>query len=129
MVPMTDYLAPWKFRFRGKTDRILGVVNSFLSEPNKGLAAVEIARAAGLPIHDTAKLLESIPELFIKLPRRGDGVTRYRLASSVAARGRPEIDSLVEKHARRESWIFYALMSIGILLLVLVALAIIPPLF
>ena len=126
---MADYLAPWKFRFRGKTARILAIVNSFLDEPNKGLAAVQLARSSGLSIHDTAKLLDTVPELFVKLPRRTDGITRYRLASSVAARGREDIDALVQSHARRESWIFYALVLMAVLLLLLAALAIAPSFF
>lgn len=126
---MTDYLAPWKFRFRGKTGRILSVVDCFRKEPNRGLAVVQVARGSGLPIHDAATVLEGTPELFIKLPGRGDGITRYRLASSVAARGDEEIGDLVRGHARRESWIFYALMLIALLVLVVVALVIMPTLF
>ena len=126
---MTDFLAPWRFRFRGKTHRILALVDCFRKEPNKGLAAVQLARGSALPIHDTAKLLEDTPELFIRLPGRGDGITRYRLASSVAARSDSEIDALVQRHARRESWIFYGLLLIGVLLLVVVSLVMLPTLF
>lgn len=126
---MTDFLAPWKFRFRGKTGRILSIVDCFRKEPDKGLAVVQIARGSGLPIHDAATMLEGTPELFIKLPGRGDGITRYRLASSVAARGDEEVADLVQSHARRESWIFYALMLIVILVFLIIALVITPSLF
>ena len=125
---MTDFLAPWKFRFRGKTGRILAIVDAFLDEPNKGLGASQIAKSAGMSIHDTAKLLESAAELFMKLPGRGDGITRYRLASSVAARSRDEIETLVQGYARRESWLFYALVLMAVLLFALAALAITPTL-
>ena len=66
-----------------------------------------------MPIHDAAKLLESTPELFIKLPGRGDGITRYRLASSVAARSDKQIADLLHRQVRRESGIFYALAANG----------------
>lgn len=125
---MNDFLAPWKFRFRGKTGRLLSIVDCFRKEPNKGLAVVQVARASGLPIHDTATLLEGTPELFIKLPGRGDGITRYRLASSVAARSDREIDDLVQRHARRESGIFYSLLLMAVLMLVVVAMIILPSL-
>ncbi|MCY4059976.1 MAG: hypothetical protein OXG44_18485 [Gammaproteobacteria bacterium] len=125
---MNDFLAPWKFRFRGKTGRLLSIVDCFRKEPNKGLAVVQVARASALPIHDAAKLLESTPELFIKLPGRGDGITRYRLASSVAARSDKAIGDLVQRHARRESGIFYALMLMGLLVLVVIAMIIVPSL-
>ena len=125
---MTDFLAPWKFRFRGKTGRLLSIVDCFRKEPDKGLAVVQVARASGLPIHDAAKLLESTPELFIKLPGRGDGITRYRLGSSVAARSDKAIENLVQRHARRESWLFYALLLMALLMLVVVAMIIMPSL-
>lgn len=126
---MNDFLAPWKFRFRGRTGRILAVVDCFCKEPDKGLAVVQVARGSGLAIHDAATVLEGTPELFIKLPGRGDGITRYRLASSVAARGAEAIAALVHRHARRESLIFYALMLIVVLAFAVVALMIAPTLF
>ena len=126
---MNDYLAPWKFRFRGKTGGLLGIVDCFRKEPNKGLAVVQVARASGMPIHDAAKLLEATPELFVKLPGRGDGITRYRLASSVAARSNKQIGDLVQRHARRESGIFYALMLMALLTLVVLAMIVVPSLF
>ena len=125
---MNDLLAPWKFRFRGKTGGLLSIVDCFRKEPNKGLAVVQVARASGMPIHDAAKLLESTPELFIKLPGRGDGITRYRLASSVAARSDKQIADLLQGHVRRESGIFYALLLMALLMLVVVAMIIIPSL-
>jgi len=125
---MNDFLAPWKFRFRGKTGRLLSIVDCFRKEPNKGLAVVQVARGSGLPIHDAAKMLEGTPELFIKLPGRGDGITRFRLASSVSARSDKEIDDLVQRNARRESGIFYALMLMGLLILVVIAMIIVPSL-
>ena len=125
---MNDYLAPWKFRFRGKTGRLLAIVDCFRKEPNKGLAVVQVARASGMPIHDAANFLEGTPELFIKLPGRGDGITRFRLASSVAARTDKEIRDLVQRHARRESGIFYALMLMALLVLVVIAMIIVPSL-
>ena len=126
---MNDFLAPWKFRFRGKAGRILSVVDCFRKEPNKGLAVVLVARSSGLAIQDAATVLEGTPELFVKLPGRGDGITRYRLASSVAVRSDEEIAELVRGHARRESWIFYALMLIVALALAVLVMIVMPALF
>lgn len=125
---MSDFLAPWTFRFRGKTNRILALVDCFLKEPNKGLAPTHLGRQAGMPLYDVAKMLDKTPELFVKLPGRGDGITRYRLASSVAARGEEEIVALVQRRARRESWIFYALAIMALLLLMVAMMAIAPSL-
>lgn len=115
-------LAPWTFRYRGRIRRILALVDSFLAEPNRGLAPARIARDAGLPLREVAAMLGRMPELFVKLPGRGDGITRYRLASSVAARGGEEIEALVRRHAQRESWLLYALVAMGGLLFLIVLL-------
>ena len=122
----SSLLAPWTFRFRGRTGLILAIVDSFLKEPNKGLAPTHIAREAGLPIYDVVRALRRTPELFVKLPGRGDGITRYRLASSVAARGGEQIEALIEKNARRETWLFYGLVLLGALLLTVVMMVFVP---
>ena len=122
----SSLLAPWTFRFRGRTGLILAIVDSFLNEPNKGLAPTHIAREAGLPIYDVVRALRRTPELFVKLPGRGDGITRYRLASSVAARGGEQIEALIEKNARRETWLFYGLVLLGALLLTVVMMVFVP---
>ena len=123
---VSSLLAPWTFRFRGRTGLILAIVDSFLKEPNKGLAPTHIAREAGWPVYDVVKALRRTPELFVKLPGRGDGITRYRLASSVAARGEEQIEALVLRHARRETWLLYALVLFGALLLTVVLMVFVP---
>lgn len=123
---MASYLQTWTFRFRGKTGRLLRLVDCFLRDPHRGLAPAHLGREAGLPIYETARLLDQTPELFVKLPRRGDGVTRYRLASAAAARGEDGIAELVRRHARFESWIFYLLVATAVLLALVVLLALAP---
>ena len=125
---VSNLLAPWTFRFRGRTAMILAIVERFVAEPNKGLAPTHIAREAGLPIYDVVKTLRRTPELFVKLPGRGDGITRYRLASSVAARGEEEIVALVQRNARRETWLFYALLLLAGLLVTVVLMVFVPTL-
>ena len=124
-----SYFVAWTFRFRGKTDRLLALVDCFLQEPDKGLSPTHLARRTGVAIYDAVRMLDQTPELFVKLPGRGDGITRYRLASSVAARGEEGIAALIERNARRESGIYYALLAMVLLLLVVVLMAIAPALF
>ena len=125
---VASLVAPWSFRFRGRTVLIKTIVDSFIKEPNKGLAPSHIARQAGLPVYDVVKALDRPPELFVKLPGRGDGITRYRLASSVAARGEEQIALLIERNARRETWLLYALLLIGALLMVVLLMVFVPAL-
>lgn len=126
---VTSYFVAWTFRFRGKTTRLLALVDCFLKEPDRGLAAPYLARQSGIAMYDTVRMLNQTPELFVKLPGRGDGITRYRLASSVAARGEQGIEAWVAGQARRESWIYYALLTMALLLFVVAVLAVAPALF
>lgn len=123
---MASYFVSWTFRFRGKTGRLLKLVDCFLDEPAKGLSPAHLGRETGIALYDAARMLEQTPELFVKLPRRGDGITRYRLASSVAARGEEGIVNLVRRHARRENWLFYLLAAAAALLTLVVLLALAP---
>ena len=125
---MTSYFASWTFRFRGKTRRLLALVDRFLAEPDKGLSPAQLGRDAGIALYDAARMLDQTPELFVKLPRRGDGITRYRLASSIAARGEAGIADFVRRQARRESWIFYLLGCGALLLAAVILLALVPQL-
>ena len=123
---MASYFVSWTFRFRGKSGRLLKLVECFLDEPNKGLSPAHLGRQAGIPLYDAARMLDQTPELFVKLPRRGDGVTRYRLASSVVARGEDGIAELVRHHVRIENWIFYLLAASAALLALVILLALVP---
>ncbi len=126
---MASYFDSWTFRFRGKTGGLLAIVDCFLAEPDKGLSPAYIGRQIGMPIYDAVRLLAQTPELFVKLPSRGDGITRYRLASSVTARGKEGVYALVQRNARRETWIYYALLAIGLLFALVAIMAIAPALF
>ena len=126
--PVASYFTAWRFRFRGKTRRLLTLVDCFLAEPEKGLSPAHLGREAGIALYDAAQMLDQTPELFVKLPRRGDGITRYRLASSVAARGEAGIADFVRQQARRESWIFYLLGCGALLLAAVILLALAPQL-
>ena len=123
---MASYFVSWTFRFRGKSGRLLRLVECFLEEPGKGLSPAHLGREAGVPLYDAARMLDQTPELFVKLPGRGDGITRYRLASSVAARGKDGIAELVRRHVRVENWIFFLLAASGVLLALVVLLALAP---
>ena len=126
---MANYFVSWTFRFRGKADRLLAIVGCFLNEPNKGLSPAHIGRESGISMYDAVRILNQTPELFVKLPGRGDGITRYRLASSVAARGEEGIEALIHSNARRESWLYYALLTMALLLAAVAVMAVLPALF
>ena len=94
-------------RFRGKTQRMLAVYHAFLEEPHKGLHPQQVARLTGMSMLDVVACLDATPELFIKLPKR-DGLTRYRLTATTAARTPEQIEAFVGRAARWETWLLYA---------------------
>jgi hypothetical protein len=119
-------IIPISFRFRGRTGRLLDIYHCFREQPGAGLHPTQIARHTGIGFAEVNRCLESTPELFVKLPRRPDGLTRYRLTTSTAARSPEEVEDLVNAGARRESLLLYATGSMLICLLLIVAILVAP---
>ena len=116
----------FSFRFRGKNQQILALYRSFLDHPNQGLHPKELSRMTGIPMLDVVARMDKIPELFVKLPGRRDGLTRYRLTTTAAARTVIEIEHLVEQQVRRESWLYYAFIAMILLVFLIAVMAIAP---
>ena len=70
--------------------------------------------------------LNATPELFVKLPRRPDGITRYRLTSTITVKSPEEVEQFLVGAARRESFILYA-MGIMLLCIMLIVVILIGP--
>lgn len=120
--------ATWSFRFRGKVGRLLAIVNCFREEPMKGLHPRQIAKRTGIDTFDVIRHLTTTPELFVKLPGRLDGITRYRLVSSLSGQGIEEIEALITRNARRETAIYYAFIAMLMLALAVMVMVIVPTL-
>lgn len=118
-------IIPIRFRFRGKLRRLAQIYQCFLDHPAVGLHPTQIARYTGIGFQEVSARLDATPELFVKLPRRPDGITRYRLTSATAARSREEVERLLIRAARRETLILYAFgaMVLGLLIIVVVIVA------
>lgn len=117
---------PVSFRFRGRTGRLMDIYHCFREHPGVGLHPTQISRHTGIGFAEVNKCLESTPELFVKLPKRPDGVTRYRLTTSIAARSPEEVEDLVNAGARKESLLLYAAGSALVCLMVIVAILVAP---
>jgi len=116
----------FSFRFRGRTHRLLSLYRTFQDQPGTGLHPSTIARKAGMSIIDVDERLRRTPELFVRLPKRKDGVTRYRLTSAVSAMSEAEVKSLIEGHARKETLLLYAAAT-GVLLVFAIMLILVSP--
>ena len=116
---------PISFRFRGKLGRLRDIYHCFVDHPNTGLHPTEIARYTGMSFNEVHQRLQSTPEMFVKLPRR-DGITRYRLASSMAARSPEDVEKFLLAQSRRESLLLYAFGAMLALLLLIVVILVAP---
>lgn len=116
----------FSFRFRGRTHRLLSLYRLFQDQPGTGLHPATIARQAGMSIIDVDERLRRTPELFVRLPRRKDGVTRYRLTSAVSAMSEDEVRALINGQARKETLMLWAFTSFMLLLLAVMLILIGP---
>jgi len=119
-------LLPFSFRFRGKTARLNDIYQAFVDHPGAGLHPTQIARYTGISFAEVTRRLEATPELFVKLPKRPDGVTRYRLTSAMAARSQDEVEDYIAAAARKETLMLYALGTMLVCLLLIVAILVAP---
>lgn len=117
---------PISFRFRGKLRRLRDIYQCFLDHPNKGLHPTQIARHTGISFSEVNTRLQATPELFVKLPGRRDGVTRYRLTSAITARSPEEVDKFLQNQARKESLLLYAFGAMLLCLLLIVVILVAP---
>ena len=118
-------IIPFKFRFRGKIRRILDIYYCLLDAGTKALHPTQIARQTGISFAEVARRLDATPELFVRLPQR-DGIPRYRITTSAAARSPEETEALLAKYANRESYMLYAFSAMVLILLLIVVLTIAP---
>jgi len=109
-------------RFRGKTQRLLVIYQCFLDHPRQALHPTQISRHTGLGFAEVNSRLEATPELFVKLPKRKDGITRYRLTSAITAQSPEEVERIIQRNARSEST---TLWTIGIVVLSVLTMALI----
>lgn len=121
-------IIPLSFRFRGKQNRLLDLYAAFQDADAPAMHPTQLARATGISLAEVSRRLDATPELFVKLPRRPDGITRYRLTSATAARSEEEVVALIHSGARRENWLVYALGTMMLLMFVVIVVMIGPAL-
>ncbi|MFV2090010.1 MAG: hypothetical protein ACC642_05095 [Pseudomonadales bacterium] len=119
-------IIPISFRFRGKLRRLAHIYQCFIEHPGTGLHPTQIARHTGISFIEVNARLQATPELFVKLPKRPDGITRYRLTSSTAAKSREEVEKFLIVAARKESLILYAFGTMVTFILLIIAILVAP---
>lgn len=119
-------LIPINFRFRGRLNRLRDIYQCFRDHPDKGLHPTQIARYTGQSTSGVSERLQATPELFVKLPGRRDGITRYRLTTATSARTPEQVEAFLNAQARKESLVLYAFVAM-LLCLMLIVLVLIGP--
>jgi hypothetical protein len=121
-------IIPISFRFRGKLRRLTDIYFCFLENEGKALHPAQIARQTHIGLTEVSRRLDATPELFVRLPKRPDGLTRYRLTSATAAKEPDQISHFLNTEARKESLLLYAFGTMILLLLLIVAILVGPAL-
>jgi hypothetical protein len=107
---------------------LFDIYQCFLANPGVGLHPSQISRHTGLGLQSAAKFLDDTPELFIRLPKRPDGLTRYRLTSVTVAKQPEEIQQFLVRSARMESLMLYAVGAMVLCALLIVVILVGPAL-
>ncbi|MDP6826968.1 MAG: hypothetical protein QF515_07630 [Pseudomonadales bacterium] len=121
-------ILPVTFRFRGKVRRLFNMYTCFLKHPGIGLHPTQVSRYTGIAFAEVVVRLDATPELFVRLPKRKDGITRYRLTSATAAREPEDVQKMLNTAARRESMMLWAISAMIVCVLVIVMILIGPTL-
>lgn len=84
---------------------------------------MEISRETGIPVTSVKDCLENAPELFVRIPTRKDGLTRYRLTSLLFGQSEAQVEARVQQVVRSEQLTVYAvfLMLISLIAVALFA--------
>ena len=87
------------------------IYQCFCEQEDRTLHPSQIARMTGFDLLTVSQTLDQTNELFMKLPGRGDGITRYALPSSVFAMTPEAVAELVAQRARLENWVFWSIWA------------------
>lgn len=119
-------IIPISFRFRGKLRRLALIYDCFRRNQGVALHPAQIARQTGISLAETNNRLSTTPEMFVKLPKRPDGLTRYRLSSAKTLMTPEEVEQFLIRSARKESLLLYAVGSMVFCLLLIVVIVVVP---
>ncbi len=114
------------FRYLGREERVMKLYRAFREQPGRALHPMQLARATGLDMFEVERRLRGCSEVFVRMPKRPDGTTRYRLTSAVSSLPEEEVRRLVRSRARTERWTLYSVVLIVASLLLALLLTVVP---
>lgn len=107
----------WPFRYLGQHQRIINLYECFAQAPRQAQHPAELSRESGLPLATVNELLAQHTELFVQVPRRKDGLTRYRLASVLAGQSQAQVEAMIMRSVRSERLTLYTVLFIALSLI------------
>ncbi len=107
----------WPFRYLGQQHKIMRIYACFAETPRQALHPAQVSRKTGLSLSSVNERLEHTPELFVKIPKRSDGLTRYRLTSPVQALSESQVEARVRRAVRTEQLTLYTVLLMTISLI------------
>lgn len=99
-------------RFRKKTARLNAIVNAFRNSEKLALHPDQISRQLGFSLQESHRILDDTTELFVRLPRGPDRITKYALAPSFASLTPEQRSAFIARQASKESLVFWSIMLI-----------------
>ena len=112
----------WPFRYLGQQQKIMRIYKCFTKAPRQALHPIQVSRKTGLSLSSVNERLEHTPELFVKIPKRSDGLTRYRLTSPVQAQSEAQVEAHVQRTVRTEQLTLY---TVFLMVISMIAVAIV----
>lgn len=120
---MSIFLGFSFFRFYRRQYKILAIYEAFEESSKRTLHPIEIGRETQLHTLDVMKVLSSTPELFVKVPgSTSKGVNLYALRSSVVVQGSDAVKAYINRLARRDRILYYAIWIMIVVLIIVVGL-------
>ena len=120
---MSFFLGFSFFRFHRGRYKILAVYEAFLTSSKRRLHPLEIGRESGMHTLDVMKVLSSTPEIFLKVPGTGSqGVNLYALRSSIVVQSSDAVIAYINRLARRDRILYYALVILVLAVIVVAGL-------
>lgn len=112
-------------RYSPHRERIAAICRLFDAE-RRALHPTEVGRATGIHFMTAERILRSCDELFMKLPRSADGVTRFHLNPTARALDEAGRAALLQRLVLTETIFLYAglFASLSVLCLGIIAIVI-----
>lgn len=120
---MSFFLGFSFFRFYRRHRKILAIYETFLMSSKRRLHPLEIGRESRMHTLEVLKVLQTTPEIFLKVPgSHSAGTSLYALRPSIVAQSSEQVIEYVDRLARRDRLLYFAFVIVLLAVFVVVSL-------